>query len=154
MSQVQTNSPATPDFEPLFAKLSTAVQAFQPHLTALSRYCTTAVTDDEDLTKRMALIDELYGYAKTEDDIAAIMAQFVTDKVYEYEQIHVQLPAVAPSEALAHFMEENKVKQRDLISVASQSVISEILHGKRKMTVKHIKGFAAFFGVPEKTFMG
>lgn len=154
MSQIQSNNSVAPDFAPLFAKLSSAVQAFQPHLAALSRYCTTTVTDDEDLAARMALIDELYGYAATEDDIAAIMAQFVTDKVYEYEQDHIQLPAVEPGEALAHFMEENKVKQRDLITIAPQSVVSEILNGKRKMTVKHIKGFAAFFGVPEKTFMG
>ena len=154
MSQVQTNSSAAPDFEPLFTKLSSAMQAFQPHLAALSRYCTSAVVDDDDLAARMALIDELYSYATTEDDIAAIMAQFVTDKVYEYEQANVELPTVTPSEALAHFMAENKVKQRDLISIAPQSVVSEILNGKRKMTVKHIKGFAAFFGVPEQTFMG
>jgi HTH-type transcriptional regulator/antitoxin HigA len=78
----------------------------------------------------------------------------ITDRVYEYEQKNLNIPNVKPSEALAFFMQERDIKQKDLSEIAPQNVISEILNEKRKMTVEQIKGFANFFGVPETTFLG
>ena len=96
----------------------------------------------------------LTSYATSEKDISAIFAHMVSERVYEYEQTNLILPTVTPAEALAFFMAENGVKQRDLHHIATQSIISEILNGKRNMTVAHVKGFSAHFGVPEKTFLG
>jgi HTH-type transcriptional regulator/antitoxin HigA len=138
----------------MFEQMAPFVQKYSVNLSKLAICCNSVVTDDNDLAQRMALVDELFSYAETEDDLPAILAHSVTNRVYEYEQANLDIPEVSPSEALAHFISENNLKQKDLAGVATQSIISEILRGKRKMTVGHIKGFARFFGVPEQTFMG
>jgi HTH-type transcriptional regulator / antitoxin HigA len=102
----------------------------------------------------MKILDELFGYAKTENDLPALFAHMITDRVYEYEQKHLEIPSVNPSEALAFFMQERGVKPKDLSEIAPQNVTFEILTEKRKMTVEQIEGFAKFFGVPETTFLG
>lgn len=123
-------------------------------LSGLFSACMAPVEDDSDLRGRMALIDELYSHATDADHFAAKCADAVTDRVYEYEMKHLRLPNVSPAEALASLMRDRGTKQVELRAVATQSVVSEILHGKRSMTVAQIKGFAEFFSVPNETFMG
>ncbi|TGO03733.1 hypothetical protein PN36_00995 [Candidatus Thiomargarita nelsonii] len=123
-------------------------------LTQLLLACYSPISSDIELEDRMKILDELFGYAKTEDDLPALFAHMITDRVYEYEQKHLEIPSVKPSEALAFFMQEREIKPKDLSEIAPQNVTSEILNDKRKMTVEQIKGFAKFFGVPETTFLG
>jgi HTH-type transcriptional regulator/antitoxin HigA len=106
--------------------------------------CNSPITSDTELEVRMQLID----------DLPALFAHMITDRVYEYEQKNLNIPNVKSSEALAFFMQERDIKQKDLSEIAPQNVISEILNEKRKMTVEQIKGFAHFFAVPETTFLG
>ncbi|BET97968.1 helix-turn-helix domain-containing protein [Xenorhabdus taiwanensis] len=123
-------------------------------LALLFSACIEPVENDEDLNARMALIDELYSYAKDTEHDAAKFADFITDRVYEYEVKNRQVPNVTPREALSYLMKERGIKQLDLRGIANQSVISEILHGKRSMNIGQVKGFAKFFNVPVETFMG
>jgi HTH-type transcriptional regulator/antitoxin HigA len=138
----------------MFEQAAPLVYKYSHNLQKLACACNTAIADEKDLQIRMRLIDELYDCSKSEWDFPAIFAEIVTNRVYEFEQANLDMPEVTQAEALAHFIAENNLKQKDLGEVAGQSVISEILRGKRKMTVEHIKGFARFFCVPEKTFMG
>ncbi len=138
----------------MFEQLAPVVDSFANDMAALMEACSTPIENDAGLDKRMVLIDELYSYAKSEADISAIFAVMVADRVHEYEHEHLVIPEVEPGEALAFFMKERAVKQKDLKQIAPQSIISEILNGHRKMTVEHIKEFSKFFGVPETTFMG
>ncbi|WP_228005706.1 helix-turn-helix domain-containing protein [Xenorhabdus sp. BG5] len=123
-------------------------------LTLLFSACIEPVENDEDLNARMALIDELYSYAEDTGHAAAKFADFITDRVYEYEAKNRQVPNVTPREALSYLMKERGIRQLDLRDIANQSVISEILHGKRSMNIGQVKGFAKFFNVPVETFMG
>lgn len=123
-------------------------------LTQILTACNTDIDNDSELESRHQLIEELYNCAETEDDLPALLADLITDRVFEYEQKTVEIPNIKPSEALSFFMQEHNVKQKDLSSVAPQNVISEILNEKRNMTVEQIKGFARFFNVPETMFLG
>ncbi|MFJ2322040.1 MULTISPECIES: type II toxin-antitoxin system HigA family antitoxin [unclassified Pseudomonas] len=111
------------------------------------------IKNDGELQVRMALIDELYSHADSEDHAAARFAELVADRVYEYEAETVLIPYSSQSEALAFLILERGVKQKDLSEIATQSAVSEILNNKRKMTVAQIKGFAEFFKVPVEFFM-
>ncbi|NIF26344.1 transcriptional regulator [Pantoea sp. Tr-811] len=122
-------------------------------MTSLLSACSDPIKDDDELQVRMALIDELYSHADSEGHVAAKFAEMVADRVYEYERETVLVPMASQSEALRFLMELREVKQRDLSNIASQSAISEILNGKRKMTVVQIKGFSEFFKVPVEYFM-
>ncbi len=115
--------------------------------------CHDPVKSDTDLKGRMALIDELYSHADSEDHAAARFAELVAERVYEYETETVLIPYSSQAEALAFLISDRGVRQKDLSGVATQSAVSEILNNKRKMTVAQIKGFAKFFKVPVEFFM-
>lgn len=49
-------------------------------------------------------------------------------------------------------MEQHNLSQSDLSEVATQSVISEILSGKRQLNIRHIKALSTRFNVSVDTF--
>lgn len=133
----------------MFEKLNDQVASSARLLSA----CHEKIKDDSDLKDRMALIDELYPHADSEDHAAARFAELVADRVYEYETETVLVPYSSQSQALAFLMDERGIKQKDLSAIATQSAISEILNDKRKMTVAQVKKFSEFFKVPAEFFM-
>ncbi|UQS15970.1 type II toxin-antitoxin system HigA family antitoxin [Pseudomonas sp. HS6] len=137
------------DISPMLDGLGDQIATLSKLLSA----CHDPIKSDADLQGRMALIDELYSHADSEDHAAARFAELVADRVYEYETETVLIPYSTQSEALAFLISERGVKQKDLSGIATQSAVSEILNNKRKMTVAQIKGFAEFFKVPVEFFM-
>lgn len=137
------------NISPMLDGLSDQIATMSKLLSA----CHDPIKDDEDLQGRMALIDELYSHADSEEHAAARFAELVADRVYEYETETVLIPQSSQSEALAFLISDRGVKQKDLSEIATQSAVSEILNNKRKMTVSQIRGFADFFKVPVEFFM-
>jgi len=141
----------------LIENLPQVLQIFSEQLYSVSvlmSACMDPVENDEDLQQRMDIIDELYSCAEDIEHVAVKFADLVTDRVYEYEKKMRNVPNVSPSEALVSFMQDRNLKQKDLNSVASQSIISDLINGKRAMNLEQVKGFATFFNVPVETFMG
>jgi HTH-type transcriptional regulator/antitoxin HigA len=137
------------NISPMLDGLSDQIATMSQLLSA----CHDPIKNDDDLQGRMALIDELYSHADSEDHAAARFAELVADRVYEYETETVLIPYSSQSEALAFLISDRGVKQKDLSDIATQSAVSEILNNKRKMTVAQIKGFSEFFKVPVEFFM-
>ncbi|MBL1275808.1 MAG: helix-turn-helix domain-containing protein [Ectothiorhodospiraceae bacterium] len=54
---------------------------------------------------------------------------------------------------LRYLMEERGIKQTDLPEIGTQSVVSEVLSGKRVLNVRHISRLSARFGVPAGLFI-
>lgn len=79
---------------------------------------------------------------------------YVGDLVEKYDEEHhaSELKSTGIS-VLKFLMEENGLKQSDLPEIGSQSVVSEILHGKRKLNIKHIKALSKRFGVNPDVFI-
>ncbi|MDT4865489.1 Antitoxin HigA [compost metagenome] len=50
-------------------------------------------------------------------------------------------------------MQEHGLNQSDLPEIGAQSVVSEILKGKRQLNIRHIRALAARFGVPAEVFV-
>lgn len=122
-------------------------------LSRLLSACHDPIKDDAESQERMALIDELYACAESDDHVAAQFAELVADRIYKYESETVLVPHSSQSEALAFLITERGVKQKDLSSIAIQSAVSEVLNSKRKMTVAQITGFSKYFKVPVEFFM-
>lgn len=138
------------------ANISPLLDGLNAQATTLAQLlaaCHDPIQDDADLQARMMLIDELYSHADSEEHAAARFAVMVSDRVYEYERETVLVPFATQSEALQFLMTDRGVRQKDLVAIANQSAVSEILNNKRKMTVAQIKGFAEFFNVPVEFFM-
>jgi len=73
--------------------------------------------------------------------------------IEEYEKKEFPVPQASPSEILAFFMEEHQLSQSDLKKeLGGQSVVSEILNGKRKLNVKQIEHLSKRFHTSPSVF--
>ncbi|MBW4489561.1 MAG: transcriptional regulator [Trichocoleus desertorum ATA4-8-CV12] len=73
--------------------------------------------------------------------------------VYEYEQTQELIPDIYGVELLKVLIEEQDLRQKDLVPIfKTESIVSDILKGRRKLTVNHIKGLAEFFHVSSAVF--
>ena len=58
-----------------------------------------------------------------------------------------------PSRSFRHLMEAHNLRQKDLLDVfRTESIASEVLHGKRELTRDHIRRLSARFGVSPAVF--
>jgi HTH-type transcriptional regulator/antitoxin HigA len=73
--------------------------------------------------------------------------------VYEYEEKYVLIPDLNGVELLKALIDELGLKQKDLVPIfKTESIISDVLNGKRKLTVEHIEKLADFFQVSPSVF--
>lgn len=70
-----------------------------------------------------------------------------------YDQQHRDpLPEVSGVDVLRFLMEAHDLTQSDLPEIGGQSIVSEILSGKRALNTRHIRGLAERFGISPAVF--
>lgn len=80
-------------------------------------------------------------------------AELLTVLIEAYEDEHYPIRAASPVEVLVHLMEANNLKQKDLAPLlGSESVVSEVLRGKRELNKHHIERLSKRFGVSPAVF--
>ncbi len=73
--------------------------------------------------------------------------------VEDFERNSDPIPDAAPIDVLRHLIEAHGLRQRDLTDVfGTESIVSEVLHGKRELTKEHIRRLSARFGVSPAVF--
>lgn len=73
----------------------------------------------------------------------------LTTLVEVYEEIHYKINTPDPIEAIKFRMEQENLKQKDLISIiGSGSRVSEILNKKRKLTLEMIRNLHERLKIP------
>jgi HTH-type transcriptional regulator/antitoxin HigA len=80
-------------------------------------------------------------------------AELLTVLIEAYEEVHYPIRAASPVEVLVHLMEANNLKQKDLAPLlGSESVVSEVLRGKRELNKHHIERLSKRFCVSPAVF--
>ncbi|MDF1879603.1 DNA-binding protein [Sulfurimonas sp. SAG-AH-194-C20] len=75
--------------------------------------------------------------------------EVLTTLVEAYEEQHYKMDAPDPIEAIKFRMEQEGLKQKDLVSiVGSKSRVSEILNRKRKLTIEMIRNLHKQLHIP------
>jgi HTH-type transcriptional regulator/antitoxin HigA len=69
-----------------------------------------------------------------------------------YDEEHYPILDASPIELRKFLMEQHGLSQGDLPEIGSQDVVSEILRGKRELTVRQIQALAQRFHLPVGTF--
>lgn len=113
----------------------------------------TKPTNEDDYDALAEALDELLGMVG--DDEAhplASLASHVGDMLEAYDEAKRPMPKGSGVEVLRYLMHEHGLGQGDLPEVGTQSVISEILGGKRQFNVRHIRALSERFGVPVEVF--
>jgi len=77
----------------------------------------------------------------------------LTVLIETYEEKHCPIRALSPIEVLKELMTANNLKQKDLAPLfGSESIVSEVLHGKREMNKQHIEKLSLRFNVSPALF--
>lgn len=72
---------------------------------------------------------------------------------FEYEQKSEPIPNIYGVQLLKVLITERQLQQKDLVSIfKTESIVSDILNGKRQLTVRHIQELAHFFNLSPAVF--
>lgn len=83
-------------------------------------------------------------------DLLDLVGQLVED----FENTRHVIRDAAPNEVLRFLLDQHHLKQGDLAAeIGGQSVVSEILHGKREINARQAKALAIRFGVSPAVFL-
>ncbi|MFM0596569.1 MULTISPECIES: helix-turn-helix domain-containing protein [Paraburkholderia] len=97
-----------------------------------------------------SLADHLSG---NEEDPLANLFAIVTDLIERWEEQHVEIPKAEPREVLRHLLETHGLRQKDLMGIASPTVVSDILAGRRAISKKVAKALAVRFHTDVSAFL-
>lgn len=86
------------------------------------------------------------------DSPLAGLIKAMASAVKEYEDTVLTEKESDPLDALRYLMKLHGIKQSELKEVGSQGVVSEILNGKRSLTLRHVKQLAKKFSVSHNVF--
>jgi HTH-type transcriptional regulator/antitoxin HigA len=79
--------------------------------------------------------------------------ELLTLLIERYEEEHFAIPQASPVEVLRFLLEQHGLKQRDLATeLGGESVVSEVLSGKRKLNAAQIGQLSRRFHVSPAVF--
>ncbi|MUG93900.1 transcriptional regulator [Scytonema sp. UIC 10036] len=110
------------------------------------------IKSEEDLEKTQTVVDNLLDkgqLTEEEEDYLNLLGILI----HEYEQTQDLVPDIYGVELLKVLITELNLKQKDLVPVfKTESIVSDVLKGKRKLTVEHIQKLAHFFNLSPAVF--
>lgn len=110
--------------------------------------------NEADYDALVAALDELLDLVG-EDESNPLMSlvDILSDWIEAYDHEHRPMPIASGVDVLRAMMREHGLSQSDLPGLGTQSVVSEILSGKRKLNLRQVKWLAERFGVSVETFI-
>ena len=127
------------------------VKVSKAYAELCSHFPLAPVQNDTQMRQANKMIDRLMDYLNSEPNEveAAEVSKYLvvlSDLVSSYENKRFKFEKSESREVLAYLMESNQLKQSDLESeIGPQSIVSDILSGKRVLNVGHIKRLAERF---------
>lgn len=110
--------------------------------------------NEEDYDALVQAVDEILEI--TGDDGShplASLVDIISDWIGEWDRTHHPMAEASGEEVLGYLMREHGLTQSDLPGVGTQSVVSEILNGKRKLNLRQVRWLADYFKVPVDVFI-
>ncbi|MDQ7085747.1 MAG: DNA-binding protein [Sulfurovum sp.] len=105
------------------------------------------IKNEEDYTHTLSTIDSLMNAKPHTPQMDEL--EVLATLVEAYEEQHYKIESPDPIEAIKFRMEQEGLKQKDLISiVGSKSRVSEILNKKRKLTIEMIRNLHIQLHIP------
>ncbi|MDR8370350.1 transcriptional regulator [Pseudomonas lactis] len=110
--------------------------------------------NDADYDALVCGLDELLSLVGEDEDSPLMsLVDILSDWIEAYDREHRPMPVASGVDVLRYMMREHNLTQSDLPGVGAQSVVSEILSGKRQLNVRQIRWLAERFGVSVETFI-
>lgn len=111
------------------------------------------LADENHLSFAQKMLDSLLKEDLDEGGIAYMDA--LVDLIEIYERKNEPIPDAAPEDVLRELMAANRLSQQKLSEAVgiSQSTISAVLNGTRKLTLEQMGKLAKRFNVPTRVFL-
>ena len=114
----------------------------------------TVPKSENDYEHLVAVLDEvLDAGGANETSSLATLAERIGDLLEAYEAKHHSTPPGSPTDVLVFLMEQNGLKQADLPEIGAQSVVSDVLSGKRQLNVRQVSALCKRFGISANAFI-
>jgi len=122
------------------------------YLELLAKFAPRPVASEAELEAMQVVVDALLDKPELSDDERDYL-NVLGSLIHEYEEIHCQVPDIHGVELLKVLLIDLGLRQKDLLSIfKTESIISDVLKGKRNLTVGHIQGLAEFFHISPAVF--
>lgn len=122
------------------------------YIKLLQEFPPRPINSQEELLATQRVINSLIDRAPLTPDESDYLNVLGT-LVYEYEQTQEPIPDIYGVDLLKVLMEDNGLRQKDLIPIfKTESIVSAILNKKRKLTSRHIEELAEFFHISPAAF--
>jgi HTH-type transcriptional regulator/antitoxin HigA len=117
------------------------------------------ITNQQEFDEASQIIDTLIDADLIQDPIerkaALDILEAITILAYEYEKKHYSIPKPDPIEAIKERMEQLNLTQKDVAPYfGGENRVSEVLRGKRDLTVKMIKAISKNLRISTDTLLG
>ena len=122
------------------------------YLKLLESYPPRPITSEAELRIAQEKIDSLIDRDHLTGEEQAYLNVLGT-LVREYEEKYEPMPDLHGVELLRMLLSEHKLRQRDLVPIfKTESIVSAVLNGQRKLTTAHIQKLAQFFHLSPSAF--
>jgi HTH-type transcriptional regulator / antitoxin HigA len=123
------------------------------YIQLLQKFPPRTITNDQQLEATQEVIDSLLDRAELTPDESDYLNVLGT-LVFDYEQKNEIIADIYGVELLKVLIAERNLRQKDLIPIfKTESIVSEILNGKRQLTIRHIQESAQFFNLSPAVFL-
>jgi HTH-type transcriptional regulator/antitoxin HigA len=110
--------------------------------------------NEDDYNRLVQALDELLEITGDDESNPLMsLVDIIGDWIEEWDHTHHPMAEASGVEVLGYLMREHGLTQSDLPGVGTQSVVSEILSGKRQLNLRQIRWLAERFGVSVETFI-
>jgi HTH-type transcriptional regulator/antitoxin HigA len=110
------------------------------------------IRSEEQNQQYIQMLDELTSrkiVTPAEEKLIALLLVLIE----EFEDKNYPVPDAKPVDVVRHLMEANDLRQKDMVDVfGTESVVSDVLNGKRDLAKEHIRRLSARFHVSPAVF--
>lgn len=112
------------------------------------------IKSEEENERMLALAEQLIDKGEKRTPEEDQLFELVTKLIEDFEQEHYPIPAAAPHRILRFLMEQNDLRQSDLLPIfGSRGYVSDVVNGKRTISKTHAKALGKMFHVSPEVFI-
>ena len=124
------------------------------YATLLARTLPSVIHGEKENGRYLAMLEELDQKGSKLTPAEQRLAELLTLLIEHFEEKTYALKPASPTDVLRELMDANDLKQKDLVDVfLTPSIVSEVLNGKRGLTVEHIRKLSRRFHVSPEVFI-
>jgi len=130
-----------------------AVLDSQTYSQLLAEVQPTVIKTEEEYDRIVDRVEQLLFRENRSPEESALL-DLLTLLVSSYDDQHYAIADCSGREVLLELMEDNGLKQADLVGViGSKGIVSEVVNGKRDISKKQAQRLGEFFGLPYTIFL-